>query len=389
MTGELPKIDQDQTPAPFAQEIEYALTLQRMINVVNQDPAQMRMAIYGLARARIDADTERLDGSERGRLLNALETAIQGVENFSQRRDDVERLLPPPSAQSQIGQQRHASTAVTRVEPIDPKSRDILVPNEAYPTSEIQVVEVRSASRLPLILSTFVLLLAGAALGLGYYHERLSRLSERAGLSSNPGAVRDVAPPTASEAPASAASRAAPKDPGFPKPSDYGVYALNGDTLSELSVVLERAPDKRIAMSTPINEPSRTNVADGKVRFILFRRDLVGNAPERIDVRVVARVVRALQFDSKGKPNFTSVSDSWNVRNISYELRVRPIPDNPEMLLVQSEKPDFELSPGRYVLVLKEQAYDFTVAGEITDAAQCLERTDAMNGSFYSECQKP
>jgi len=28
------------------------------------------------------------------------------------------------------------------------------------------------------------------------------------------------------------------------------------------------------------------------------------------------------------------------------------------------------------------------VAGEITDAAQCLERTDAMNGSFYSECQK-
>ena len=116
---------------------------------------------------------QRLDGSERGRLLNALETAIQGVENFSQRRDDVERLSPPPSAQSQIGQQRHASTAVTRVEPIDPRSRDILVPNEAYPTSEIQVVEVRSASRLPLILSTFVLLLAGAVLGLGYYHERL------------------------------------------------------------------------------------------------------------------------------------------------------------------------------------------------------------------------
>jgi hypothetical protein len=28
------------------------------------------------------------------------------------------------------------------------------------------------------------------------------------------------------------------------------------------------------------------------------------------------------------------------------------------------------------------------VAGEITDTAQCLERTDAMNGSFYSECQK-
>ena len=384
MTGELPKIEQDQATAPYAQEIEYALTLQRMINAVNQDPVQMRMAIYGLARARMNADTERLEGAERQRLLNSLETAIQGVENFSQRRDDVERLSPP-SAESKIGQQRHASTAVTRVEPIDSKPRDILVPNEAYPTSEIQVVEVRSASRLPLILSTFAVLLTAAMLGLGYYHERLSRLSDQVGLSFKPGEVRDVAPPTASEAPASAA----PKDPGFPKPSNYGVYALNGDTLSELSIVLERAPDKRIAMSTPINEPSCTNVADGKVRFILFRRDLVGNAPERIDVRVVARVVRALKFDSKGKPNFTPVSDSWNIRNISYELRVRPIPDNPEMLLVQSDKPDFELSPGRYVLVLKEQAYDFTVAGEITDAAQCLERTDAMNGSFYSECHKP
>ena len=231
---------------------------------------------------------------------------------------------------------------------------------------------------------TGALLLAGGVLGLGYYHERLSRLSNQAGLSGKPGELRDVAPPTASEAPAAAA----PKDPGFPKPSNYGVYALNGDTLSELSIVLERAPDKRIAMSTPINEPSRTNIADGKVRFVLFRRDLVGNAPERIDVRVVARVVRALKFDSKGKPNFTPVSDSWNIRNVSHELRVRPISDNPEMLLVQSEKPDFELSPGRYVLVLKEQPYDFTVEGKITDAAQCLERTDAMNGSFYSECQK-
>ena len=382
MTGELPKVEQDQTPAPFAQEIEYALTLQRMINAVNQDPAQMRMAIYGLARARMDADTARLEGSERERLLNSLETAITGVENFSQRRGGIERLSPP-SPDFETGQPRHDSTAVTRLEPIDTRPRDIRIPNDAYPTSDIQVVEVRSSSRVPLILSTVALLFTGAALGLSYYREPLARLSGQVGLSSRPGEVRDAAPPPAIEAPA------APKPPGLPKPSNYGVYALYGDTLSELSLAMDRAPDKRIAMSTPISEPSRTRIADGKVRFILFRRDLVGNAPERIDVRVVARVVRALKFDAKGKPNFTEVPDSWNIRNISHEMRVRPVPDNPEMLLVQSEKPDFELSPGRYVLVLKEQPYDFTVEGKITDAAQCLERTDAMNGSFYSECQKP
>jgi len=384
MTGELPKVEQDQAPVPFAQEIEYALTLQRMINAVNQDPAQMRMAIYGLARARMDADTARLENSERERLLNSLETAITGVENFSQRRGDVE-LLSPPSSDSSTGQPRHAATAVTRLEPVDARPRDIFLPNEVYPPSDIHVVEVRNSSRVPLILSTVALLFTGAALGLGYYHEPLSRLSGQVRLSWGAGEARDVAPPPASEAPAPAA----PKPPGLPKPSNYGVYALNGDTLSELSLAMERAPDKRIAMSTPISEPSRTRIADGKVRFILFRRDLVGNAPERIDVRVVARVVRALKFDAKGKPNFTSVPDSWNIRNISHEMRVRPVPDNPEMLLVQSEKPDFELSPGRYVLVLKEQPYDFTVEGKITDAAQCLERTDAMNGSFYSECQKP
>src|SRR5689334_17452315 len=384
MTGELPKIEQDQAAAPYAQEIEYALTLQRMINTVHQDPAQMRMAIYGLARARMEADTARLEAPERERRLNSLETAIRGVENFSLRRDDVE-LLPPPSPDSEAGQELYASTAVTRVEPIDTRPREFHAPNEAYPTSEIQVVEVRRASWLVPILSTIALLLAGGMLGLSYYQERLARLSSRVGLPWKPEEVRNVAPPAAIAAPI----RAVPKDPGFPTPANYGVYALNGDTLSELSIVLDRAPDKRIAMSTPINEPSRTSIADGKVRFILFRRDLVGNAPERIDVRVVARVVRALKFDAKGKPNFTSVPDSWNIRNISYEMRVKPIPDNPEMLLVQSDKPDFELAPGRYVLVLKEQPYDFTVAGKITDAAQCLERTDAMNGSFYSECQKP
>jgi hypothetical protein len=158
--------------------------------------------------------------------------------------------------------------------------------------------------------------------------------------------------------------------------------------LNELPLLPERVPDKRIAMSTPIIEPSRTSLGDGKVKFVLFRRDLAGNAPERLEVRVVARVVRALTFDSKGKPTFTPVSDAWNIRNVSYELRVRPIPGNPEMLLAQSEKPDFVLAPGRYILVLREQGYDFTVAGEITDPNQCLERTDAMNGSFYSECQK-
>ena len=44
-----------------------------------------------------------------------------------------------------------------------------------------------------------------------------------------------------------------------------------------------------------------------------------------------------------------------------------------------SANPQFALAPGRYVLVLKGQAYDFTVAGTITEAAQCLERFEAAS----------
>jgi hypothetical protein len=57
--------------------------------------------------------------------------------------------------------------------------------------------------------------------------------------------------------------------------------------------------------------------------------------------------------------------------------------------LVQSDKADFALPAGRYVLVLKDQGYDFTVAGKITEPSQCVERTEAANGTFYSECQGP
>jgi hypothetical protein len=58
------------------------------------------------------------------------------------------------------------------------------------------------------------------------------------------------------------------------------------------------------------------------------------------------------------------------------------------MYEVLSEDAETALAPGRYALVLKGQAYDFRVAGQITDPKQCLERMAATNGQFYSECPK-
>lgn len=394
MKPEFPAVDQDRMVSPHAQEIEYALILQRIITNVREDPEQLRLTIYEFARARLKIDTSWAEISERDRLAAALETAIKGVEEFSARREQKERIQSNPTAQ--IGQAAPPgalpSTTVETVRPLTPAPEDILVPERVYLRPDFQpVVEVRKQS-LGSMLAGFCVgtLLIAVVAGLAYYYkEQLPLFGERFSPLTSPTVAEQTAPQSA---PAVDAKTAAASSGGllpFPLPSDYGIYALNNGALTELNVLTERVPDKRIAMSTPVTQASRTTVPDGKTRFVLFRRDLAENAPDRVEVRVVARVVRALTFDAKGKPGFSPVRDAWNIRNLAYELRVRPIAGHPEMLLVQSEKADFALPAGRYVLVLKDRGYDFTVAGNVTDVAQCLERTDAANGEFYSECQKP
>jgi hypothetical protein len=404
MTPESPKVDQDKPASPHAREIEYALILQRMIDMVNQDPSQMRSAIYDFARARLKIDSAWADQSERDRLATALETAIHGVESFSSRRDEMERLSAP-AAPAQIGYGAQSQAMATAM-PVTPEPDDILVPKKYYPSERqyppdhLQPILNVGQRSLVATLARFGvgMLLFVAVAALAYNKQRLPLLGERLDFSrwnwsdradsaaapQAPGAAPQAAAPTEAKA-ADHPANALP----FPTPNDYGIYALSDGALTELSLLPERVPDKRISVSTPVTEPSHTTLPDGKAKFILFRRDLPGNAPERIDVRVVARVMRALTFDARGKPGYTPVSDAWNIRSVSFELRVRPIAGNPEMLLAQPEKADFALPPGRYVLALKDQGYDFTVAGKITNQAQCLERTDAANGVFYSECQKP
>jgi len=141
-------------------------------------------------------------------------------------------------------------------------------------------------------------------------------------------------------------------------------------------------------MSTPINAPSHITLPDGKLTFIVYRRDIANAAPERVPVRVIAKVMRTMAFNA-GQANTTSVGDQWTIRGTSYDLRVAPVTDNAEMLMLRPENPDFVFPAGRYGLVLKGQAYDFTVAGEIVEPAQCLERVEAANGAFYSECRHP
>jgi hypothetical protein len=44
-------------------------------------------------------------------------------------------------------------------------------------------------------------------------------------------------------------------------------------------------------------------------------------------------------------------------------MRVGPLADNPEMVVIRPESSDFAFPAGRYALVLKGVGYDFTVDG--------------------------
>ena len=176
---------------------------------------------------------------------------------------------------------------------------------------------------------------------------------------------------------------------GIPLPGVYGVYALIGGQLTKLDPLPLRIPDPRVAVSAVISAPSRAHLPAGPLQIVVFRRDLAANAPDRVSLRVVAQVKRALSFDATGKPTIATVEQAWVVRNDSYAMTVAPMPGNPEMIIIRPDPAARELPAGRYALALRDGGYDFTIDGPNSDAAHCLERTDALEVPVYSECRNP
>jgi len=58
--------------------------------------------------------------------------------------------------------------------------------------------------------------------------------------------------------------------------------------------------------------------------------DLVNDAPDRVSVRAVAQVMRALTFAPGGKATYINVEPTWVVRGNSYQMGVAPAADIPK-----------------------------------------------------------
>ena len=383
------------TPAP---EVDFALVLSRVIASTEDDPAQLRNIVYELARIKLQEEISRRSPSSNSPgtrdLSVALESAIERVETIHSKHDSLraiqtlDRLADTSDIKSQTPV-RIINQDSTRI--YAQQLPSFLIREMATPTTRNRAWLPGAAQLLrgAIVASLAVAVSVVLDHQFGLFGSRASQVLTPVVHKIEKVALK-ATPAQAGQSSAASTTTGPLQYSGVPLPSAYGIYSVSAGRLRELEpLAVGRVPDQRVFMSTPIKTPSRTVLPDGRTEFIIYRRDIANNAPDRITVRVIARVQRAMTFNTAGQASTTDVDDSWTIRNVSYNFRVAPLGERSEMLAIRPEKEDFVLPAGRYALVIKGQAYDFTVAGPITDAAQCLERVDAANGTFYSECGRP
>src|SRR5215471_16301043 len=380
-------------------EIDFAIVLSRVIGSIENDPAQLRNAVYELARIKLQTELSQrgapINVSEKGDLALALESAIGRVETVYSKHDhlrSLDRLTNSSEVDaSEITIEGRKSAPIIR--PPSPHTTHLpsfstgVVGDWRKAKPSWHWMRAAPLARAAVVAILAVLLCAVLYRQFGFFGRQAPQQFASVHKIERPQAKTVV---QASADDLQLPITTPPQQPlGFPLPTVYGIYAVSGGQLHELEPLVGRVPDQRVFMSTPIRTVSRTVLPDGQIVFIVYRRDVASSAPERVTVRVIAKILRAMTFNTAGQASVGDAEDSWTIRNVSYELRVAPLSESSEMLMIRPENVDFVFPAGRYGLVIKGQAYDFTVAGPITEAAQCLESVKASNGTFYSECRNP
>src|SRR5262245_11529957 len=368
-------------------ELDFAIVLSRVIGSIETDPAQLRNAVFELARIKLQQEAWQtpVNLREARRLTLALESAIDRVEAIHSKHDELRAL----QSLDRLIQNSEIGPGVETLEAQTP----LLIVNEALArpahANDLPALPRANGTKwrswpgtAPLLRAAMIALIAVA---MGVVLDRQFGLIGREASSSAAPTIQKAG----GQAPQSPATLVPRQSSAFPLPEVYGIYAVSGGRLYGLEPLPGRVLDQRVFMSTPIRTHSRTELPDGQVVFIVYRRDFASSPPDRITVRAIAKIMRAMAFSTAGQANLENVEDTWSIRNVSYEFRVAPLSEGSEMLVIRPEDAEFVFPAGRYGLVIKGQAYDFTVAGPITEPAQCLEETKASNGTFYSECRSP
>ena len=347
-------------------EVEFALVIARMIDSIERRPQDARNIIYELARYKLGEQLLHAKPEERRQSQRALEVAIRNVEIFSEKHAHV---LPPvhPSQlngpDAALNDRRPPPAPELLVRPIVRSDLEGEVSRELHRSSLWS-----SLTRMAAI----VVILAATSIAF-QYRERLLSLTDRFSTKQDDELTGEErrASSQVERSPVSVAPQAST----MLLPTDYGVYAIINDAPVDLTL---------IGLTTVLTTPSPTVLPNGRPRFIVFRRDLAATIGDRAEVRILAKIMREFSATVAGKK---PVEDAWVVRSISFPFRSSPVKDHPDMTELHSEDPALELPPGRYALVLKAQAYDFSVEGKVVDPRHCIERIVGPVGVTYSSCK--
>jgi len=79
--------------------------------------------------------------------------------------------------------------------------------------------------------------------------------------------------------------------------------------------------------------------------------------------------------------------DTWLIRENGYDLRMLPVSEGSEMVLLRPENENFAFPPGRYELLLGGLSYDFAIAGTVKNPAHCVEGVTTARGPVFYECR--
>src|SRR5215471_13795024 len=302
--------------ASKSSEVDFAIVLSRVIASMEKDPAQLRSAVYELARIKLQTELS-INVSEKRDLALALESAIERVEAVTSKHDHVKVL----QSLDRLTHRSEVPACEVTIKGQEPAPIITHLPN--FSTWDVDNSRKVEASwhwmgASPLVRAAVVAVLA---IVLCTVLDRHFGVFGRQLPQSFASVVHKIEKPAAK--PVIQASADGVQTPitapstqslGFPLPSVYGIYAVSGGRLHELEPLVGRVPDQRVFMSTPVKTPSRTVLPDGQAVFIIYRRDAANGAPERVSVRAIAKVLRAMTFNTAGQASTTNVQDTWTIQ---------------------------------------------------------------------------
>jgi hypothetical protein len=404
--------------------IDYFAILTKALKDASDGSPQTRAETYELARRALQQELRRsgLDpaGGQARRERAALEQAIVRAEMLVARSDDTHAALSRLRQKQRqrgtpcelgampgsTGGMSSGGEIVILPPPIEVTRVDDFLPDRHRRRRETEAVEVQSVALAQLttpvtshrqtpssfgrrtlsVIGETSRMAIAALLAVSIYAlaiEQETKAPKATGPTLETALSRSAgfAGPIVNGAPAPPAANAA-----SPLPSVYGVYAQQDAQLIELKPVPTTPFDPRAQSVLQVSQPSTTRFSNGRLRFVIYRRDLIASAPETVPVRVLAALKRVMKFDVAGTVSISPQRDTWIIRQNGYDFRVQPVPEDREMILVRAEEAQFSLPPGRYALILNGHAYDFIVDGAVKDPAHCVESAPSARGPVFYDC---